>query len=72
MIQIFRRERSPYETAALQLFAVDKECDYCITDADDNSEFVISGAALEESGFEVTIPQKRTAKIYFYHKISSI
>lgn len=72
MIQIFRREKSPYKTAALQLFAVDKKCDYCIIDADDNSEFVISGAALEESGFEVTIPQKRTAKIYFYHKISSI
>ena len=69
MIQIFRREKSPYHSAALQLFAIEKDCDYCFTDADDGSEIVINGADLDKSGFTVTIPQKRTAKIYFYRKV---
>ena len=69
MVQIFRREKSPYKSANLPLFAIDTTCDYIFTDADDDSQFTIGGESLATSGFAVTIPDKRTAKIYFYKKV---
>lgn len=68
-IQIFRREASPYETAAFTLFNIDKKSNYCFEDADDKSKFVVSGSKLAEKGFKITLKSKRTAKIYFYNKI---
>ena len=68
MVQVFRREHSPYESAKIKLYAIDATCDYIFTDADDNTEFTVSGAELAEKGFAITIAEKRTAKIYFYKK----
>lgn len=66
IIQLFRREDAPYETARFDLRAIDENATYRFTDADDDSCFAISGKELIEKGFVITIPQKRTAKIYFY------
>lgn len=68
MVQVFRREQSPYESASFKLYAVDEACDYIFTDADDDSKFVVSGAELAKKGFAITIPEKRTAKLFFYKK----
>lgn len=68
MIQIFRREESPYETACFKLREIDRESDYLFTDCD-GGEFTVSGKLLTEKGFEITIPQKRSAKIFIYKKI---
>lgn len=68
MIEIFRREKSPYETARFDLYAIDKDAKYLFTDAD-GGEFSISGTDLSKNGFCVTISEKRKAKIFFYKKI---
>ena len=70
MLQIFRREKSPYETANFNLYNIDKNADYIFIDADDESETVFSGAYLLENGFKITIKEKYTSKIYFYKKAS--
>ena len=67
-VQIFRREKSPYETASLKLHVPDERGSYVFTDADDGREFTVTGKVLAEKGFCVTIGQKRTSKIYFYKK----
>lgn len=71
VIQIFRRENSPYETASFMLGTIDKNCNYIFTDVDTGTENTFSGAALAENGFTVQLKEKRSAKIYFYKKIES-
>lgn len=66
MIQIFKREKSPYATGSFQLFGIDPARKYIFTDLDDNSNFEISGNDLEEHGLQIEIHEKRVAKIYFY------
>ena len=68
IVEIFRRENSPYETARFFLFGIDKTADYVFRDADDEKETRISGADLAEMGFCVTLEKKRSSKIYFYKK----
>ena len=69
IVQVFRREKSPYERARFDLFSIDKTCDYVFTDADDGSEVIVSGKELVEKGFVVNIEEKRMAKLFFYKKI---
>lgn len=69
IVQIFRRENSPYETANFSLSGVDKTANYIFTDADNQKEIEISGAELTEKGFCITLKEKRSAKIYFYKKL---
>lgn len=66
MIQIFRRENSPYPKAALRLGNIDENAVYTFTDADNDESFEVSGKELKEKGFEIEIPNPRTAKIFFY------
>ena len=68
VVQVFRREKSPYETAAFSLYAIDAGSEYLFTDLDDNSQIRISGEMLTKQGFCVAIPEKRSSKIYFYKK----
>lgn len=68
ILQVFRREESPYETASFVLRGINKESHYLFTDAD-GGEFTASGKELTENGLKLTIPEKRTAKIYFYKEL---
>lgn len=68
ILQIFRRERSPYETACFTLRNVDPGCDYVFTDADTGDEFTVSGAELAARGLCIDGLEKRSSKIYFYQK----
>ena len=69
IVQVFRREHSPYSSANLALYAIDENCNYEFTDADDESKFVINGAELVKNGLEIRVPEKRTAKLYFYKNV---
>lgn len=66
IVQVFRRDESPYEVSSFALGGICEDNVYTFCDADDNSEFKISGKELKEKGFTVKIKEKRTAKIYFY------
>ena len=68
MIQIFRREKSPYINASFTLEKIDRTKKYHFTDLD-GGEFVIDGETLSDKGFCVTVNEKRCAKIYLYRAI---
>lgn len=68
VVEIFRRENSPYETARFHLRGIDKNASYLFCDAD-GGEFEISGSALFSDGLEICIKEKRKAKIYFYKAV---
>lgn len=66
IVQVFRRENSPYETVCYFLYGIDEDGEYVFEDAD-GGEFVISGSELTQNGLRLTLPKKCSAKIYFYH-----
>ncbi|MBQ9805267.1 MAG: alpha-galactosidase [Clostridia bacterium] len=65
MIQVFKRENSPYTEASFDLCAIDSTKTYRFTDID-GGEFEISGQELIQNGLKLRIAEKRVAKIYFY------
>ena len=65
IVQIFRRETAPYETARFTLNEINPYAFYQITDFD-GVEFSHSGKDLIKNGFCVTIKERRKAKIYLY------
>lgn len=68
MVEVFRRENSPYETAIFNLNGIDEGNEYKFTDLD-GGEFVINGCELIKKGLKLTIKEKRKAKIYLYQSI---
>lgn len=68
MIQVFRRENSPYCGASFELKGISAEKAYLFTDLD-GGEFTLTGEELCKNGFCVTIPEKKTAKIYIYKQV---
>ena len=68
IIQVFKREDSPYEKAIFMLRGIDENSDYLITDLD-GGEYTVSGKELAEKGFSVTISVGAKAKIFKYKKI---
>ncbi|MBE6761579.1 MAG: hypothetical protein E7551_04765 [Ruminococcaceae bacterium] len=65
-VLLFRRKNAPYETAIFTLRNIDENAVYIFTDADNNNTFTLMGSELKEKGFKITVPEKETAKIYFY------
>ncbi|MDY3929608.1 MAG: alpha-galactosidase [Clostridia bacterium] len=68
IIQVFRRENSPYETAIFTLRGIDEKSTYLFTDADGGT-FSVSGQELVNNGLKINIHEKRKAKIYFYNRM---
>lgn len=68
IVELFRRENSPYETAIFNLKGINKNKNYKFTDLD-GGEFIISGSEIIEKGLKFTVPEKRKAKIYLYQAI---
>ncbi len=69
VLLIFRREKSPYNSAVFELGNIEVDCNYKFTDADDGSSEIFCGKELIESGYKAVIEKKCTAKIYFIDKI---
>ena len=67
IVQIFRRRKSPYETATYTLGGIDENANYLFTDAD-GGEFTLTGSELRD-GFKVEILEKESSKLYFYKAI---
>lgn len=68
IVQVFRRENAPYETARFYLKEIDETKNYVFTDFD-GGEVTVSGKELVENGFCVTINEKRKAKIFGYKTV---
>ncbi len=65
IMQIFRRSESPYIFSCFKPRGLDADKVYTITDADTDEAISVSGKELMEDGFGVTIPEPRTAKLYY-------
>jgi alpha-galactosidase len=68
IVMLFRRAGSPYETAKYTLYRIDPTADYLFTEAD-GGEMQLSGRELTQQGFCITLPEKRSSKVYFYKKL---
>ena len=67
VIQVFRRENSPYDRANFSLFGINSQKQYEFEDADAPEErIIIDGYTLQKQGFSLNISEKQTAKLYFY------
>ncbi len=66
LVQVFRRDTSPYTAASFDLGGIDENAVYTFTDSDTNEAFEISGGTLAKNGFCVTLSEKRASKVYFY------
>ena len=66
MVQVFRRENAPYTSASYLLGGIDQNAVYTFTDSDTNGSFTVSGKELAQNGFCVTLPEKRSSKVFFY------
>ena len=65
IVQVFRRENSPYETASFSLGGIKENSTYIFKDID-GGKFEVSGKELAEKGLSLDVPCKRCAKIYTY------
>lgn len=65
MVQVTRREYSPYTESVFMLKGIKPDKNYIFTDLD-GGEFTLSGKDIAENGFCVKIPEVRTAKIFIY------
>ena len=65
MIQIFKREFSPYNVASFELKGIDADKTYVFEDIDGGS-FEIEGRELCERGLSLAIEEKRVAKIFLF------
>lgn len=66
MITVFRRVLSPYETARFDLGGIVPGAVYSFEDADTGAVFEIAAGELTQNGLAVSMPEKRSSKIYFY------
>jgi alpha-galactosidase len=66
MVQVFRREESPFETARLKLRGLDPKARYVVTNADTNGESTFTGAELLEHGLPVSLSAKPGALMLLY------
>ncbi len=66
IVQIFKRENSPFTTAVFKLNGLDETKTYIFKDADNDFEIEYSGKKIMEEGLEITIKESRAAKLYFY------
>ncbi|MBE6596109.1 MAG: hypothetical protein E7641_00415 [Ruminococcaceae bacterium] len=65
MVQVFRREKSPYPMAVFELMNIDRSKKYLFTDLDGGAR-IVDGQALADEGFCVEMKEKRSSKIYLY------
>ncbi len=69
IVQIFRRENAPYETATFYLRGLKDDTTYAFTDIDGGETSVLTGKEIAQNGWKITVNEKRKAKIYLYKAI---
>ena len=66
MIQVFRRPKSPYESARLRLFGLKPQGDYVFTDIDSGKAIAATGAQLMREGLQLRVDSRPSAIILTY------
>ena len=65
VVQVFRRENSPFNEATFPFFGADKNKTYLFEDAD-GGEFTVTGEELSSVGLTVRVMERRAAKVFFF------
>ena len=68
MVQVFRRDQSPNDSARLKLHGLDAMAKYMVENIDGGTE-IRTGNELLSDGIAVSMPAARSARIYRYHRI---
>lgn len=71
IVQVFRREDSPYFQASFKLRGLEALAEYHVTNADTGKSSVSTGRKLMGEGFTVTMPDKPSAVTYIYRQVST-
>ena len=66
MVQVFRREESPFETATFKLQGLVTDIRYTVKDMDKEGSVEITGKELMERGLPVALPKSPQASIFTY------
>ena len=68
-IEVFRRSRSPFETARIKLQGLDSNARYVFTNLDDGDTHEVSGTELLERGVEVRLNQAPGSALLSYKRM---
>jgi alpha-galactosidase len=68
IVQVFRREASPYESATFRLRALDPAAEYVVADLDGGQPRQVAGRALLEQGLPVAIGERPKAVVITYRR----
>ncbi|MBI3921492.1 MAG: alpha-galactosidase [Armatimonadetes bacterium] len=69
IVQAFRRDESPNETARFRLRGLRPEATYCLKDFDKPDPVEAIGKDLMESGLQISLPQRRSSCILQYQRV---
>jgi alpha-galactosidase len=69
MVQVFRREKNPRETACFKLHALKPDSKYVVTDLSTGWSRRFSGRTLAEKGLSVRLPSRPSAAIFSYKRV---
>jgi alpha-galactosidase len=70
LVQVFRRTKSPYETAHLKLRALDAKAVYTVTNLDDGKAVEMVGGELLSRGLPVALKNQPDSAVFVYKKKS--
>jgi len=68
VVQAFRREKSPHASVRYPLRGLDSNAVYVITSPDNKEERQMTGRELMEEGLPITLPEPRSAALFFTGK----
>jgi alpha-galactosidase len=66
MVQVFRRDKSFYESARLRLYGLDADGRYSLTNLDSSASSQATGRQLADEGFLVTLKDQPQAAVFLY------
>ena len=69
ILQIFRREFSPYKTCQFVLKGFESGAKYVFEDIDGGEPEIWDADVIMSTGYEITVPNQRSAKIIKYRKV---
>ena len=69
IVLVYRREDSPIKSSEFILRGLAAGAKYSFEDLDGGEPIILDADEIMSSGFEVVIPQKRSAKVFVYHKL---
>ncbi len=68
MIQAFRRQDSPYESARFSLHGLEPDAHYVVSNIDTGKSQKLTGRELAAPGLLVTAPAQPSAMVLYYEK----